>query len=516
MPIYVAGDARAIQSYVFASSQLLEMRGASALIDFFDRAVVPYQVRRLGGVPISSGGGNFLAIFDDDRGDDPRPAGDRAAELKRLLLGAFFDLTSGQEILIEILPSDGPFRAAQNRLHQSLRHAKHDPGGDRQLASMPFLKRCESCGREEADVARPLPRAPERRRWLGPACDRKRRMHEELATARNQPRTPYQEVFGVERPLEVPAVSERLRGVALPRDFEELVGGDDLAILVADGNGLGGWFRDLESPEVYAELSGQVDATLRNALDAALLEVFGEAGEPRLQVLICGGDDLVVALPARFATRFACKLMEEFRVVDPVSGRETGLAAGLLISKLGFPFRQGHALAVELLAWAKRRCREQADEGVISALQLHRVTASHVQSLERERHQLERDNGASRGWAYGMAGPYTPPELRALLDLAGALREKVRPSQRGRLREILSPRDDSRETPLDPRGLPKRLVDEFEAWRVRQEAPFDRPLDEEAAARYLRSEQRSENGTLRTYQRWVLADALILAAHGGA
>jgi hypothetical protein len=191
--------------------------------------------------------------------------------------------------------------------------------------------------------------------------------------------------------------------------------------------------------------------------------------------------------------------------------RETGLAVGLLISKLGFPFRQGHALAKELLAWAKRGCRE---DGVHSALQLHRVTASHVQSLEQERRQLERIRGDGRGWSYGMGGPYTPPELEALIDLAADLRKKVSPSQRARLREILSPLDDSDQSPLaEEHPVPRRVVQELEAWRVRQEhAPFNEPLAENARA-YLREERRrAADGTSVTFQRWVLGDALTLAA----
>lgn len=511
MPIYVAGDVRAIQGYVFASPQLLEMRGGSALIDFYDRSVVPHQVDRLGGDLVSSGGGNFLAVFD---GGD---AAGRVEKLRRLLHGAFFDLTSGREVLIETLETGDAFPAAQTSLHEKLQRAKQRPGNDRQLASMPFLRRCESCGREAADVADRRPGGTaEDRQWLGPACARKRRTHKALVTARNERRPARLRVYGVERALEVPPVSKRLDGVELPSTFEDLVGGDDLAILVADGNGLGGWFRGLPTAADYRGLSERVDRALREALDAAVGEVFNNGDNIKVQVLICGGDDLVVALPARFAARFACKLIETFDVEPPAGQRETGLAAGLLIAKLGFPFRHGHALAVELLGWAKRRCREE--EGVRSALQLHRVTASHAQSLEHELERLERRDTLGHGWAYGMAGPYTPPELRDLIALTGELRAGVTPSQRGRLREILSPRDDSRESPLHERWrLPKRALKELEGWRVRQEvAPFTRPLDEEdVARRYLRTEPaRPEDGATVTYRRWVLADALTLAALG--
>jgi len=508
MSTYVAGDVRSIQSFIFATPRLREMRGASALLDFFDRSVVPRLVKDFEGELISSGGGNFLARFEGGTG--PNGA---ASRFRQRVEEVFFHLTGGHEIAVVERADEEAFETAQPALHQRLRQAKAHPGGARQLASMPFLKRCEGCGREAADMPWPLPGVPRedpRRQWLGPACHRKRSMHKELAGVEGRAARARHAVYGLDEKLEVPPVTERLRQAKLPHDFQELVKGDDLAILVADGNGLGDWFQGLDL-ERYRALSLQIDERLRKALDAATTAAFGTEEEPALQVLICGGDDLVAALPARYALAFAKELVRGFRVDDETGRREpAGLAAGLLLARHSFPFRPAHALAEELLQRAKQRCRE---DGVKSALHFHRVIGSHVRSLEGELGHLERDDGEGRGWAYAAAGPYTPEELEDLLALAGELKAKVTPSQRGRLREILSPRDDSRETPPDPeRGVPARLLAELEAWRLRQEEePFSRPV-EEMWERYVRTEERpGPTGLRRTVHRWVLGDALTLA-----
>ncbi|MGH9360330.1 MAG: Cas10/Cmr2 second palm domain-containing protein, partial [Thermoanaerobaculia bacterium] len=455
---------RGIQDYIFGSPRLYEMRGASALLTFFDRAVVPRLVEDSGGEVIASGGGNFFVQFGRD---------DRAEAFREKVENAFFDLTSGHGIVVESLASDEAFPAAQRELHRRLRLRKHRPEGAQASPSMAFLKRCESCGRETADVP-PLPdaeRGDPRRQWLGPACDRKRQMASALLEAQHTPRRARQEVFGVPDSLEVPPLHPRLVNAELPRDFESLVGDDALATLVADGNNLGDWFTDRDRA-IYQEISHRINKAFETSLDAALDAAFSGDPKPSVQVLICGGDDLVVAMPARRALSFAKALLESFRVEDPErAGQRTGLAAGLLVAKHSFPFRQAYALAEQLLHRAKGRC---AAEKLPCALDLLRVTATQVQSLEEELKAREPEHGSGSRWSYGAAGPYTPAELAELMELSEELRRKVTPSQRGRLREILSPRDDAPESLLDEeRRVPRRVVAELETWALRQDQePF--------------------------------------------
>ncbi len=240
---------------------------------------------------------------------------------------------------------------------------------------------------------------------------------------------------------------------------------------------------------------------------------FPGDSSPSLQVLICGGDDLVVALPARHGIRFAMELLRKFEVEKPTEpGRTTGMAAGLLFSKPSFPFRQAHTLADSLLGRAKARCRQ---DGVQAALDFHRVTATQVQSLEQERATIERpEQDSGTAWSYGAAGPYTPEELEDLLGLASRLAD-VTASQRGRLREILSPRDDGPDTRLHAVWqVPERVVAELSAWLARQDQekrPFALDPEVPPLPDLLRSETVHAEGKTRTYHRLALADALVLS-----
>jgi hypothetical protein len=511
VPTYVAGDIRSIQDYIFSAPRLYLMRGASAIVSFFDREVVRRLVADHGGEVVSSGGGNFLARFDGSDG-----SGDASGRFIAAVENAFLDLTGGHEIVVEEMTTDAPFDQVVAELQRRLRRRKHAPAGVQALASMPFLKRCESCGRETADQPWKLPSAEaddSRREWLGPACDRKRRMHNVLAEAQQGGTPARQGVFGVAGLLDVPPLHPDLAAAGLPDDFESLAGDDDLATLVADGNDLGSWFAGLDR-ERYEGLSRQIVEKMEVAISEGLRAAFAAGEKLSVQVLVCGGDDLVVALPARRALDFTRALVAAFRIDDPKKGRTTGFAAGLLLSKPTFPFRRAHALAEELLHRAKARCKE---ERIPSAVDLLRVTATHVQSLDRELAAREGEGPEDSAWSYGAAGPYSGEELAALVTLADELRRQVPASQRGRLREILSPREQGPETVIDERwGVPARVIRELETWRLRQDGElFDAAL-EANRDRFVREERRPAGQGARTYQLWMLHDALMLAEVGGS
>lgn len=515
MTSYVAGDVRAIQEYVFGSPRLLEMRGASTLVDAFDRGVVPHLAapERHGGEVGFAGGGNFLVRWEGPN------ASERAAAFEEEVRAAFLEVTGSGGLTVVRVTRDRPFAEAQREVWRELARAKRRPAGARQLASMPFLKRCESCGREAADTDR-VPGAEDdsdRRRWVGPMCERKRRMlgalrrlaKETAASGEPGASEPRLEVFLWDEPVGVQPFSPRLLRQSMPKDFHELTGGDDLAVVVADGNGLGEWFEAAASWEEYRELSERVHESLRGALESALDALPAEDSRLPAQVLVAGGDDLVAALPARYGLRFARELIEGFR---PKRGAdERGMAAGVLLAPPTFPFRQAHALAGELLARAKHRCRT---EGLLAALDFHQVKGTHVQSLGEELARLRpASHPPGRTWSYGGSGPFTPDELEGLLDLAGRLREHASATRRGVLREVLSPRDDGPHTALHGWGVPERVVAELRAWLSRQEEgerPFslDRPGE-------LVSEARDDlgDGPVRV-ARLRLADALLLADLG--
>lgn len=509
MTVYVAGDVRAIQGYVFGSPRLLEMRGASRLLDLFDRRVVAELVKIHDGELGFSGGGNFLARFQDAAS---------AAPFEEAVANAFLDLTGSDGLTLVRVEGTGEFPRDQERIGCKLRWAKRQGGPPVALDSMPFLRRCDSCGREAPEVASRMGQPEDDEpQWIGPVCARKREMHAAARTAAKQrERSQRVPVFGLPQPVELPPFEDDLEAAAPPKDFLDLVGDDDLGVVVADGNGLGDWFQELEW-EAYTELSRTVDRRLRDALreaeeEAKALVQRDDRGLP-VQRLIVGGDDLVAALPARLAVPFARALLQGFEVGHPTEPQEPKrLSAGVVLAKASFPFQQAHRLAEELLGRAKERSRRE--EGA-ATLDLLRVRGSHVQDLAGEIGAVERGSETANRWSYGASGPFTLGELDDLLALADALRE-VSPSQRGRLREILSPRSDGEHTPVDAEWeVPRRVKGELGHWVGRQDGEIrDRlfTMDRKGMERIRRVEDLHDG---RRVVRLKLADALTLADLGG-
>lgn len=181
-------------------------------------------------------------------------------------------------------------------------------------------------------------------------------------------------------------------------DLERMADGDWLAVVHADGNGLGSLFLNLAtvmdavrdetrqalglpkgvSPgrqflECYRNLSAGVEAATKRSLDAALdhIEVQWSAGRARLAFLplVLGGDDLTAVMTGQHALHFTVEYQRAFLrfSADPaVSGvlpiltrkfqgaAGLGTGAGVAIVKPHFPFSAAYELANDLCTSAKQ------------------------------------------------------------------------------------------------------------------------------------------------------------------
>jgi hypothetical protein len=507
---YVGGDIRGVQDFIFASTRLFEARGASTLIDFFDRCAVPHLVEAAGGKTVFSGGGNFLASFPPDAKLEP------FLEAARL---AHIDLT-GEPYGVALARTEAPagFQKGREEVEAGLRAQKRAPDLTVPASGLPFWKRCESCARAPAGQRSQVGETDD---WVCGACVRKRWAFQTLRESQGesrQTRLGFACLFH-DRSCDLPLLpyANDLAGFNYERDVGHVADRErEVGFVLADGNGLGEWFASCGSEDEYQKLSQRVDTKLRSALVEASKAAFPKGRDARrlpMQVLICGGDDLLAVVPAARALPFARCFLETF-VVERPGEHPKGAASGVLICNERFPFRQAHDLAEALLREAKRKCRapvQPADPA--SALDFHRVTTSMVQSLAQERAAIRREGRDASGieieWSYGAAGPYTPRDMEELAELARAL-ERVTRSQRGLLREILSPLDDGPGTATE-RGVPALVLERIRAWNERQRD--GRPLgDLEAGwARHLVSTtvKRGSRPIQRTSFR--LADALAIA-----
>lgn len=198
---------------------------------------------------------------------------------------------------------------------------------------------------------------------------------------------------------------------------EEIEGLEWLAVIHADGNGLGQIFSQFEghlgeekTSERYRQqlvaFSEALDNVTTAAFKQALDEVYGKPdGQVALVPLIVGGDDLTVVVDGRYAVKLARSFVKAFTelaelhpVIRQVVRSDTRLSscAGVAIVKPHFPFHAAYHLAEQLLRSAKR-VKEEAKGH--AAIDYHVLYDTSGPDLKRIRESLTVDGGHTRLFA---------------------------------------------------------------------------------------------------------------------
>lgn len=231
-----------------------------------------------------------------------------------------------------------------------------------------------------------------------------------------------------------------------PIENAEDFGEEYLAVVHADGNGLGEVFMQDRPLDEYRGLSEELKNCTRDAAQAAARALIANLDEswkkrnPRaipLRPIVLGGDDYTVLLRARDALPFTEVFLRVFedetrRRMGQFSGQRGFTAsAGIAIVKPEFPFVQAHHLAEQLCAEAKAAHRTW--KPMPGAIALHRVNTASLRTLAEIRSDELRGHGAHRSLWWG---PWTTGEngtLRHLYKLCNA----IGVSPRGSVREWL-------------------------------------------------------------------------------
>lgn len=146
--------------------------------------------------------------------------------------------------------------------------------------------------------------------------------------------------------------------VPLPRDLDRLAGSGYLALIHADGNGVG--VNRPREEAASARFFHRNRVFLRRATVAAINGVCnGDETYASLVPLMLGGDDLLVVCRADKALPFVVELCDELASAqrkDP-SDFELTLGVGVVIAKPNIPIHRLHDVAEQLASSAKRRFR---------------------------------------------------------------------------------------------------------------------------------------------------------------
>jgi hypothetical protein len=471
------GDTDAIKSYVYETSTLPEIRGASEILLELEAKVRELFTEKIAEEAlIYCGGGGFLAIVPAGQAkgikkeieqlylqktgvatitvvySDPIGYADIGRGLApyddaqiRALSGSGVSadlLYSHFEALLKDRTKRKNFGELVSALTGRLQQEKRAKTTAPFLETLPIHRRCESCGKRAAEAHDDV-----RDEWICAICSRKRRhgrsdrrefVKEFVRWVRDSKRVEIPE----KKPDGKPRFSE---------DLDTLAGSDGrIALLYADGNNMGDLLQLMSSPASYRHFSRVLEDATRDALFSALWTVFGEERlkdrEKLLpfEIIALGGDDILVIVPARYGWALAVKVLEAFEhhpgieklqkelqervgsaMRRPVS---LSLSAGLAIADVKYPVSFLFSLAEGLLKEAKKLARE-----------VHTSTLCHLwlrAPVISERAGALLSALYERQMMVLTARPYTAEQARKLAELARSL-EGLPKAQRHSLAEAL-------------------------------------------------------------------------------
>jgi hypothetical protein len=271
-----------------------------------------------------------------------------------------------------------------------------------------------------------------------------------------------------------------------------------VALVYADGNAMGRLVQELDDPGVCSQFSQLVDDGLRQACFEALAqacrpsingarEVLRGGGSPEplpADILLLGGDDLLVLLPADKALDFALKLGEQFQSLtkQQIAGggangslspqtreffaqrglhdRGLTISCGIALARARYPFYLLLDLAEELLKSAKQGGTahpERSHYWAPSYIDFHLVSGSMALELAALRHDDYQVATAHRR----TLRPCSVETLKRLLDAARQLAKAN--IARSKLHDFF-------EAALEPRHTLAQLRAEELFGRLRQSA----------------------------------------------
>jgi hypothetical protein len=339
-----------VQSWLFAVPRLRAMVGANALLGETLRASLPKLARE-------TGRGWALAPITEtysaaDPNDPLKDHDDPAADAKDGITsrdGGHFEaqFASGADAFAD---------AAGQLLHSNLPGLRFrisidgEPRAKSQVhlsTELPVLAPCEWTGRGLASTI--VEQGDER-----PAVSLDVALRHEAAR-----RTEDGSAVDVASLL---SATTKLQKLERAQELKELVGNGYLALIHADGNGVGSGLGQEKSDSERAAFFHRNRVLLRCAVQKAIDAHCPDRGRAPLIPLMLGGDDLLLVARAEIALPFVVTLCAELDALQANSaGFKLTLGVGVVFAKHTIPVHRLHEVAEQLAASAKCRFRGLKD-----------------------------------------------------------------------------------------------------------------------------------------------------------
>jgi CRISPR/Cas system-associated protein Cas10 (large subunit of type III CRISPR-Cas system) len=186
-------------------------------------------------------------------------------------------------------------------------------------------------------------------------------------------------------------------------DIEDITGKNDwIAIIHADGNGMGAIFREVgKDKDKMKEFSEQVSSITEAAAQKAFQSVEDKYKWEKIipiRPVVLGGDDLTLICRADLAVDYTKTFLEAFEDFEEEAKKQSDknltACAGIAFVKSSYPFHYAVNLAESLCKRAKDKARTINKDLPPSCLMFHKVQDSFVEDFEKiiERELTPQEN----------------------------------------------------------------------------------------------------------------------------
>ena len=426
----VAFDTDKIKSYVFGTSTLKEIRGASALLDRLNREDMPRLVEDAGGRMIYANGGGGLFEVESGKAKS-------VIEAVQKVYRKESKSASVTGVAVELPAQDADIQTNQEPdiqrqltlIRYRLRLAKDSSGGHVYPLTHSLLRFCDSCGTRYAQL-------PKQDEMLCESCCEKRAEDEQVKDKiwhwSCAPLNANRNRLWGRLITELSRQNYQLLGFARPEDFEQIGKlshpSGYMGLIYADGDGMGKEIEKIKSREKMKQFANAVDDSVYEAVGEAINHylVPHRADLWPFDVLLLGGDDVVMVTRAESAIEVALHVVERFPELTAKRwDKALSLSACVVITHVKYPIGSLLDLAQNGLKFAKRQAAKRKLQGeTIEGGLLNFLVVNSANQLDFSEHykqtlrQEEQDS-----ILYRTQRPYTAQEMHNLLTQIRHLRQ---------------------------------------------------------------------------------------------
>jgi hypothetical protein len=386
MEYLAIADADKIHDYVFGPRLLKLIRGGSALQSDLNQDILPKLASDCGGKVISKAGGTVIARF-------ARP--ELASQFCTSAEARFASETKIATVTTAVTPYDeNHFRHDLLRAQQKLELAKQAREEYFFDGGRPFWAHCEYCGQHPA---------AERLEGKGLCRACRSRLN-------NSDRSRYYP------PDVLPAENlEAIGAIAEPKGY--------LAVIYLDFDQMGKTLAEIATTEQrYSKFSFGMEYALTDAIRSSCERLLPSAGNARYEILLMGGDDAVLALPAHCGLQFVLDFAEVFRAKFTENTDSAFVvpkfSAGILFSHQSFPISEYLRHAEELMRLAK-------SVAGVNSVDFEILSGAMSRGIVRERQRVSRKPSETDEELARTMRPYTLEGMTNLLANVREVRKKV-------------------------------------------------------------------------------------------